>query len=243
MAIDDRRRATRRGLQVAAWRGSDEVALLSPAPDHPAPSAELIAAELDRLATRGVRRVLTGALHQRELDPFLTNGFTEHERLHLLRHELGDLPAAEGPVRTRRARPRDLHGVLDIDVRAFDEFWALDERGLADAIRATPSSRYRVMGDRKGQIQAYAVSGRAADRGYLQRLAVNPDHQRAGLGRTLVTDALTWLRRTGARAAMVNTQQRNQGALALYLACGFVEEPSGLSVLVLDLAHPGPGPR
>lgn len=235
MAIDDRRRSARRGLQVAAWRGSDQIALLSPAPEHPAPSAELIATEVRRLAERGVRRVLTGALHQRELHPFLVNGFTEHERLHLLRHDLGYLPVADAPVRTRRARPRDLDRVLDIDVRAFDEFWALDERGLADAVRATPSSRYRVVGDRNGHVRAYAVSGRAADRGYLQRLAVDPDHQRGGLGRALVVDGLTWLRRCGARSAMVNTQERNQEALQLYLACGFTEEPSGLTVLAMDL--------
>ena len=60
------------------------------------------------------------------------------------------------------------------------------------------------------------------------------------MGRALVADALQWIRRGGARVAVVNTQERNAGALALYLACGFDLEPSGLTVLTLDL-EPGAG--
>lgn len=236
MAIDDRRRADRRALQVAAWRGDQHVVVLSPAPEQPVPTAASVAAEIERLRRTGIRRLLTGALHQPELTPFLANGFTEHERLHLLRHDLSRLPEVTRPVPLRRAWRRDQPTVLDIDARAFDAFWALDRRGLEDAIRATPSSRYRVAGGRRAPLLGYAVTGRAAERGYLQRLAVDPHHHREGIGRALVVDSLAWLRRTGARVAVVNTQERNAGALSLYRACGFVEEPSGLTVLALDLA-------
>ena len=235
MAIDDRDRGHRRALQVSTWRGDQRIAVLSPAPERPGPGASTVAAEVERLRAVGVRRALTGALHQGELGPFLTNGFTEHERLHLLRHDLLAITVPSPLVRIRRARNRDQPAVLAIDVHAFDEFWALDRRGLDDAIRATPTSRYRVSGERRGPITGYAVTGRAADRGYLQRLAVDPAHHRTGVGRALVSDALTWLRKSGARVAVVNTQERNTGALALYRACGFVDEPAGLSVLALDL--------
>lgn len=236
MAIDDRRRADRRSLQVASWRGDAHVVVVSPAPDQPVPTVASVATEVARLRATGIRRLLTGALHQPELAPFLANGFVEHERLHLLRHDLIRLPDATRPVRLRRAWRRDQPAVLDIDTRAFDAFWALDRRGLEDAIRATPSSRYRVAGGRGETPLGYAVTGRAADRGYLQRLAVDPRHHREGIGRALVVDSLVWLRRAGARVAVVNTQERNAGALSLYRACGFVEEPSGLTVLALDLA-------
>lgn len=240
MAIDDRRRADRRALQVSTWRGDQRIAVLSPAPERPRPGSSAIAAEVERLRAGGVRRALTGALHHGELEPFLSNGFTEHERLHLLHHDLLSIPEATPPVRIRRSRSRDQLAVLDIDAQAFDSFWALDRRGLEDAIRATPTSRYRVSGERGGPITGYAVTGRAADRGYVQRLAVDPAHHRSGIGRALVADALTWLRRSGARVAVVNTQDRNAGALALYRACGFVDEPAGLTVLALDLIGPEP---
>ncbi len=146
-------------------------------------------------------------------------------------------------MRMRRAWRRHLAPVLDIDARAFDEFWALDRRGLDDAVRATPVARFRVTGGVGRPISGYAVTGRAADRGYLQRLAVDPDRHREGIGRALVADALGWLRRRGASVALVNTQERNAGALALYRACGFVDEPTGLLVLARDLAdEPGSPP-
>lgn len=236
MALDDRRLRSARRFQVSAWRGDHHVAVLSPAPDRPGPGAADISAELARLHAAGIRRVLTGALHEAELGPFLATGFREHERLHLLRHDLVRLPEGVPSVRMRRAWRRDLAPVLDIDARAFDAFWALDRRGLEDAVRATPVARFRVSGGVGRPISGYAVTGRAADRGYLQRLAVDPRQHRAGIGRSLVADALGWLRRRGARVAMVNTQERNLGALALYRACGFVEEPTGLLVLARDLA-------
>lgn len=237
MAVDDRRRSVQRSLQVAAWRGSRDVALLTPAPDRPTPSIELVAEEIERLRVSGIGRILTGALHRAERAPFLANGFVEHEQLHLLRHDLVALPAVTGEIHIRRARRRDLATVLDIDARAFDPFWTLDARGLDDAVRATPVTRYRVVGRRAEPAMAYAITGRAADRGYLQRLAVHPDHHRSGVGRALVADALHWLRRSGSRTVMVNTQRQNRAALELYAACGFREEPNGLTVLALDLGE------
>jgi GNAT superfamily N-acetyltransferase len=233
MAADDRWWGARARLQVSAWRGAADVVVVSPQPQRPTPGPADIERELEHLAERGVRQVLTGALHHGERAPFEAAGFVEHERLHLLRHDLRVLPTATVAVRHRRAWRRDHAEVLDIDRRAFDDFWALDRRGLEDAVRATPSSRFRVVGG--SDITGYAISGRAADRGYLQRLAVDPSHHREGIGLALVADCLRWLRRTGAQVAVVNTQERNEGALALYLATGFVLEPHGLVVLTRSL--------
>jgi ribosomal protein S18 acetylase RimI-like enzyme len=89
-----------------------------------------------------------------------------------------------------------------------------------------------VRGDR---IVGYAITGRAGRRGYLQRLAVDPDAQRGGIGSTLVIDALRWLRRWRSDRAMVNTQLANDRALSLYEGVGFTREASGLAVLAVDL--------
>lgn len=236
MAADDRWWGARARLQVTAWRGDDAVAVLSPMPERPQPGVDHIRAEVAALEARGTRRILTGALHQGELAPFLAAGFVEHERLHLLRHDLRQLPPPVADVRLRRQWRRDQADVLAIDARAFDSFWALDRRGLEDAVRATPTSRFRLAVGPEGTT-GYAITGRAVDRGYLQRLAVDPDRHRQGIGRALVADSLRWLARGGAQVAVVNTQEHNHGALELYLATGFVPEPQGLTVLTYDLGR------
>lgn len=233
MAADDRWWGARARLQVSAWRGSEHTVVVSPLPDRPAPSSAEIDHQVQALAHSGVQLALTGALHHGELAPFLEAGFVEHERLHLLRHDLLRLPEPHGSVRLRRAWRRDYPAILDIDGRAFDSFWALDRGGLDDAARATPVSRSRVAID--DSLVGYAITGRSGSRGYLQRLAVDPDQHRRGIGLALVADSLRWLRTTGATVAVVNTQEHNHGALSLYLACGFVLEPHGLTVLRREL--------
>jgi ribosomal protein S18 acetylase RimI-like enzyme len=84
-------------------------------------------------------------------------------------------------------------------------------------------------------VAGYVIAGRGDGIGYLQRLAVDPAARRQGLGRTMVFDALAWMRRRGAGRGLVNTQRTNQGALALYEACGFQILPEGLQVLARDL--------
>lgn len=217
--------------RVGSWRGEADVATLAPLPDAPLPSPEFVRHCLTTLASRGVARVVTGALAAAEQQPFLLAGFSVRERLHLLAHdlvELPDVPALDG--RLRRARRGDVPAVLAVDAAAFDPFWRLDEHGLRDAVVATPTARFRVAtaGDR---VVGYAVMGRAGTRGYLQRLAVAPEARRAGVASALVVDGLRWLRRWRASQALVNTQLENDGALALYERLGFRREPTGLSVL------------
>ena len=87
-----------------------------------------------------------------------------------------------------------------------------------------------------GRIVGYAVTGRAGSRGYLQRLAVDPDAQGQGIGTTLVQDSFDWLRRRGARETLVNTQESNHKALALYERLGYRCQPQGLLVLCWETA-------
>jgi ribosomal protein S18 acetylase RimI-like enzyme len=240
MAVDDRRRQQPGRIRVSTWRGDQRIAIVSPAPDRPTPTADVVAGELGLLRSSGYARVVTSALHQHELGPFEANGFVEQERLHLLRHDLIDIPTATAAATIRRGRRRDRDPVLDLDARAFDDFWALDATGLDDAIRATPSSRFRVAWAGRA-IAGYSVTGIAGTRGYLQRLAVDPDRHGTGIGRALVAESLRWLRRSGGRHAIVNTQVSNEVALHLYRRCGFVPEPDWLTVLTLPLTTPSPG--
>lgn len=222
--------------RAAPWRGDPSVAALTPLPDAPVPSAAFVQKCLGDLSARGYRRVVTSALTPSEQLGFLASGFTVSEQLHLLSHDLGELPVVplSGGVHLVRAGRGDHHRVLDVDGRAFDSFWRLDERGLRDAIGATPTARFRIA--RRGtDLVGYAVTGRAGRRGYVQRLAVDPGLQRQGIGAALVIDGLRWLRRRRAREALVNTQLGNDAALALYERLGFRRQPTGLSVLEVDL--------
>jgi ribosomal protein S18 acetylase RimI-like enzyme len=214
--------------RLGSWRGRADVAYLSVGADRP-PTPEIVDRCLRTLRGRGYSAVVTSALAAGDALAFLDAGFSVRERLHLLAHSMAELPPPPHP--TRRARKRDRAAVLELDGRSFAGFWRLDASGLDNAIDATPASRFRVTGRRSEGITAYAVTGRAGPHGYLQRVAVDPDHRREGYGRAVVLDGLHWLRRHGATQALVNTQRDNLGALALYESCGFRELPAGLCVM------------
>jgi ribosomal protein S18 acetylase RimI-like enzyme len=216
--------------RVVPWRGSPRTAYLAPVADGPPPSRGFIERCVERLAAQGYRGVVTPALAPAEQRSFLAAGFEPHERLHLLSHDLFEVPSVRRGA-TRRAHRADKDSVLAVDEAAFSTFWRLDRAGLHEALHAVPVTRFRVsLGDR-GAIAGYAIAGVAARQGYLQRLAVDPTHQREGRGMALVADALRWVGRHGAARAVVNTQLGNEGALSLYMRAGFREQPGGLAVL------------
>lgn len=230
----------RERARTGRWRGDHQVALLTPVPSAPVPSAAFVRHCLEVLAARGFTRVVTGALSPLEQGGFLAVGFDVAERLHLLSVDLTDRLA---PVPAGRplapARGGDEEAVVRVDREAFSPFWQLDAEGLADALAATPDTRWRVArpGSRwaVGAVEGYAICGRAGRRGFVQRLAVDPAAQGRGTGGRLLLDGLHWMRRHGVRTAVVNTQVGNDAALRLYRRMGFREEPSGLSVLATGL--------
>jgi len=243
-------------LRVGPWQGRDRVASVAPVHGGVPCAVADVRRAVGLLQDRGYDSVVTAALAPLDQAAFLTAGFHVHERLHLLARDLPPAPAAPVPPGTalRRAHPVDRRGVLAVDHLAFEPFWRLDETGLADAVHATPSARFRVAvaGGPVGAgaprtaepVLGYSVIGRASHRGYVQRLAVAPDHHRSGLGGALLADGLQWLERRRVRRVMVNTQERNLGALALYERTGFERQPGGLAVLALHLradAAPLPG--
>ncbi len=213
--------------RLGPWRGGGRVAHLVVAPDTPL-SGDAVVACLETAKAAGYEELLTSAVGPNEEQPFVNARFTVRERLHLLARELHDEPGPpELPV--TRATRRDRPGVLALDDAAFAPFWRLGASGLRDALDATPVRRFRVTRDRS--ITGYAITGRALDQGYLQRVAVHPDERRRGYGHALVADALLWLWREGAVRALVNTQLDNHAAFALYASFGFSAMPAGLAVL------------
>ena len=181
--------------------------------------------------------VMSPALGVGEVRGFEAAGFTTRADLHLLVHDLHPIPPRPTlhKARSRRASVREWREILGVDAAAFPALWHLDELGLHNALGATPSSRLRVVVGADETLVGYAITGRAGRRGYLQRLAVAPSAQGAGIGRHLVCDALSWCRRWRVQRVAVNTQHGNARALSLYQTMGFVETPTGLRVLERSL--------
>jgi len=224
-----------RRLRVARWQGDRFVALVGPIRSGRSPTADEIQRCIGALDRRGVERAVTPALSPFEAEPFYQAGFQLFERLHLLSCRLADTTttASTGPARNVAGRPWHERSVLAVDARAFKGFWRFDKLALAEARSATPSRRFRVakVGN---DIVGYAVTGRAGPRGYLQRLAVDPEAQGQGIGTMLVHDSFDWLRRRGAEESLVNTQETNLTALSLYERLGYRRQPEGLLVLRWD---------
>jgi len=221
-------------FRVGPWHADPHIAYLSLTHDVPRPTAEGLQRCLRRLDGEGYTSIITAALHPVEAAPFLSVGFVEHDRLRVLSHAMGEFDPprrrSDPTVRLRRARHADRQMVLEVDRRAFSAFWRLDAEGLDEALGATPKSRFRVATS-NGRVVGYAVTGRAGSQGFLQRLATDPDHAGAGIGSELVLDALRWAARRNVRRVLVNTQDANRRALALYRRLGFETTPTDLVVL------------
>jgi ribosomal protein S18 acetylase RimI-like enzyme len=215
--------------RIGPWRSQAVVGQVTIGAAAP-PTRQVVDRCLELLRASGYARVVTSALRPADSLPFVDAGFAVRERLDLLSHDLHDIPVPAR--RSRRARRGDRPAVLEVDALSFDSFWKLDARSLEDARRATPAARFRVIGARRSpSVDGYAITGRAAQHGYLQRIAVHPEARRRGIGRDLVGDALRWLARHDTQHVVVNTQEANDAALALYEACGFRRMPTGLCVL------------
>jgi ribosomal protein S18 acetylase RimI-like enzyme len=226
--------------RIGRWPYEADIAHLALLDHHMIPDQRDVQRWLDDARDGGARSIRTGALFPPSVPAFAAAGFEVIDTLSLL--EL-DLTGRDDLSRGRRASTRSpsrlhrhqLGEAAGIDRRSFPEPWANDRAALADIVDATPAARARCVRV-DGRMVAFAISGRAGDWGYVQRLAVEPRSRRLGLARLLVVDALGWMRRRGVDRVLVNTATDNHAAAALYRACGFVPRAEQLSILerVLD---------
>jgi ribosomal protein S18 acetylase RimI-like enzyme len=210
---------------------------------------------LERLAACGYQRVRTSAIDSATAGLFKRFGFEVLNRLTLLSvgpAELGRLTATAHDRRsvhalrwgTEALRPRrKVLQALDVDRAAFGDEWALDATGWRDALAATPKHRVFVAVPPRSSVVGFAIAGVSGSDGFLQRLAVHPDHQRHGAGRSLVLATMRWAAEHGARRVVVNTKSNNDAALQLYRSVGFREQPDSLVVMELALDATAPVER
>jgi ribosomal protein S18 acetylase RimI-like enzyme len=213
------------------------------------PDPDELASWVDAIGARdAVHAIRTGALFAQAADRFAGAGFSVIDTLMLFRADLGD-PSVPGAKPERRATvplwSRQHHTAAQIDRAAFGVEWSNGPADLAEIRRATASHRARARRSLTSEISgmfkrpplvAFAITGAAGGHGYLQRLAVLPEHQRQGHGRALTVDSLTWMRRRRLGHAVVNTGENNEAARALYESLGFRALDDRLVVMQLDLA-------
>lgn len=91
-----------------------------------------------------------------------------------------------------------------------------------------PGSDVLVIRDRNAIIGS-AMVGHDGHRGWVYYLAVDPAHQRQGLGAALVAGAEVWLRERGVRKIQLMVRDTNQGAIEFYRRIGY--EPAPVTVM------------
>jgi GNAT superfamily N-acetyltransferase len=89
--------------------------------------------------------------------------------------------------------------------------------------------------DGRGQIAAFNIVHRSGAEGWMGPLAVRPEYQGSGFGKTVVTTGVAWLRAQGARVIGLETMPRTMDNIGFYSALGFM--PGRLTLTVtLDAA-------
>jgi hypothetical protein len=93
--------------------------------------------------------------------------------------------------------------------------------------------------DERGNIAAFNVTHLSGAEGWMGPLAVHPDFQSHGLGKTIVTTGIEWLKRQNARVIGLETMPRTMDNIGFYSSLGML--PGYLTLTVtLDAVYAPP---
>lgn len=127
--------------------------------------------------------------------------------------------------RLRPMRWWDIEHMLPLETELFaaDPPWTAEQ--FWSELAGVPDTRWYVVAEpadgRPGAVAGYAGLLFAGDTADLQTLAVAPEHQRRGLGGTLLDAAIDEARSRAAREVLLDVRADNTPALALYTKHGF----------------------
>lgn len=183
-----------------------------------------------RLLYLGVPSVLSPPLPRNARRTWEDAGYEVFIDLALMRLGLDSAPPSPDHLVIETDDQR-LDELIHIDAASFSPFWRFDRQGLSEAMKATGRSSVLIIRDSDGKAAGFAIVGYGSAISYLQRVAVHPQWQGHGMGRSLLRVAARKARSAGARAMLLNTQQDNDSALALYESEGYVRLPEPLSLL------------
>jgi [ribosomal protein S18]-alanine N-acetyltransferase len=152
----------------------------------------------------------------------ITSGFSTHQSIVMLERDEGSpvSPSGRPEVSIRGMLQYDLPAVAEVDAAAFDLLW---QNSLLSLERAYPQAAFASVAELDGRIIGYQLSTRNPLGAHLARLAVRPEAQGQGVGRSLVAELIQKTGQRGMSRLTVNTQSDNATSLAVYKSTGFHE--------------------
>lgn len=146
------------------------------------------------------------------------------------------------PVDVRHIRPHDLTSLAALDAAAFD---APYQMASGELIELMVTTGYFAVAEAAGgdaaplpSLAGYVCADVVGDTGQVIRLAVHPEAQRLGIGRTLLNEALAYCQANGASRVVINTQEDNAASFRLYEQAGFRRVGRRVPLLVRRLVDP-----
>lgn len=122
----------------------------------------------------------------------------------------------------RPATPADTAAVAALEQENLGvDAWS--EGLVADGIAGGLPTISYLVAEHDGVVVGHAVASVVGDIAELQRIAVDPAHRRTGLASELVEAVVAHARAGGADRLLLEVREDNAGALAFYVARGFVE--------------------
>ena len=202
----------------------------------------LLEAIIPLLASRGVRHLHYSGndMHDDWLrDVLLTRGFRPFRLLYAYDKFDFSIPSpGNQQVKIRPFEPRDLPAILAIEQACFEDFWRYDARSFEDIAATHP---YFVVAELNGNVVGYQYNALDSEYGYLVRIAVHPRAEGRGVGSRLMVEAIRYFQRARVAKIVLNTEESNTRAQALYEWFGFHEAAPRGFVLGADLPLVGAG--
>ena len=121
-------------------------------------------------------------------------------------------------IRVRPFTPADLPGVLTVEQACFELLWQRDAADLLDVAETYP---YFVVAEDERGILGYQFNAVDAVTGYLVRIAVHPRAWGTGVGTRLMAEAVRYFEQCRVWKIVLNTEEENYRAHALYEWFGF----------------------
>ena len=215
--------ADREFVLVSPWRHREETAILAEISGVRHVQA-MIESVFDRCRQEGAKVVLTAEMHERQRPQFWSS-----VGMHLFETVIA---LALSPLRVRGRRPNrlafqrlaseDAEAVAlltTIDNDAFPWLWWNSRTEFSAYLALDDVEVY--LATLSGDAVGYVGLTRYRGWGHLDRIAIRPGYQGAGLGREAVDFAITRCQELGFHSLSLSTQEENWQSRAVYGGAGF----------------------
>ena len=120
----------------------------------------------------------------------------------------------------RAFRTSDEQAVIDLWQRCeLTRPWNDPRKDIARKLRVNPEMF--LVGEIHGKIVATVMAGYDGHRGWINYLAVDPEHQREGLARAIMQEAERLLREAGCPKINLQVRSSNAGVIEFYRRIGY----------------------